>query len=115
MKLLGREPAVWLALFAAGLKLVGAFWLQLGAEEQAWLNAAAGAAMGLVIAIVVKDGIVAAVIGFAQAILALAVGLGLDWTAEQQAVVMAFVALVAGAFERTQVTAPVPAAELASK
>jgi hypothetical protein len=108
MKVLGREPAIWLALLAAALKLVGAFWLDLGTDQQAWLNAVAAAGMGLAIAVMVKDGVVAAVIGLAQALLALAVGLGLDWSAEQQAVVMGFVTLVAGAFDRTQVVAPVP-------
>jgi hypothetical protein len=108
-KILGREPALWLALIAAALKLVGAFWLNLTPDMQAWLNAAAAAGMGLVVAVMVRDGIVAAVIGLAQAMLALAVGLGLDWSAEQQAVFMGFVTLAAGAFERTQVVAPVPA------
>jgi hypothetical protein len=107
VKIFGREPAVWLALIAAALKLVGAFWVGLGPDQQAWINAVLAAAMGLAIAFIVHDGVVAAVLGLAQAILSLAVGYGLDWSADQQAVVMAFVTMVAGAFDRTQVTAPV--------
>lgn len=114
-KILGREPAMWLAILAAALKLAGAFWLNLSPDVQAWLNAAAAAGMGLAVAVMVKDGVVAAVVGLAQALLALAVGLGLDWSAEQQAVVMGFVTLVAGAFDRTQVVAPVPAKAIAGR
>jgi len=109
-KIFGREPALWLALFAAAVKLAAAFWLNLSPDQQALLNAGAAALVGVVVAVIVRDGQVAAILGAAQALLALAVGFGLDWSAEQQAVVMATVAAVAGMFERTQVTAPVPAA-----
>jgi hypothetical protein len=108
VRIFGREPAVWLAVAAAALKLVGAFWAGFTPEQQSWCNAVLAAAMGLAVAIIAHDGIVAAVLGLAQALLSLAVGYGLDWTADQQAVVMAFVTMVAGAFNRTQVTAPVP-------
>jgi hypothetical protein len=106
---LRREPAAWLALVAIAVKLAAAFGWDASTDVQAWVNGAAAAAMGLLIAIVAKDGIGAAVIGFAQAALALAVGLGLDWSAEKQAVVLAAATIVVGMWDRTQVTAPVPA------
>ena len=109
-KLLGREPAMWLSLIAILVKLVSAFGFDVSVDVQAWINGAAAAGVGLLLAIAAKDGVGAAVLGLAQASLALAVGLGLDWTAEKQAVVMTFVAIVIGMFDRTQVTAPVPAA-----
>ncbi|MGW5529499.1 hypothetical protein [Streptomyces xanthochromogenes] len=105
-----REPAAWLALFAICVKLAVAFGLDASTDVQAWTNAVAAAAMGLLIAIIAKDGVGAAVIGFCQAGLALAVGLGLDWSTDRQAVVLSTITLVVGMWDRTQVTAPVPAA-----
>lgn len=51
----------------------------------------------------------AALLGLAQAALAAAVGFGLKMGAEDQAVLLSFVSVVLGMFERTQITAPVPA------
>lgn len=107
MKIFGREPAVWLALVAVIVKLACAFGLNLSTDQQAWVNAAAAAIVGLIVAISVHDGIGAAVIGLVQAGLALAVGLGLDWSAEQQAVVLSLASAVVAMWTRTQVTAPV--------
>lgn len=109
VKIFGREPATVLALFAIVVKLAAAFGWDASTDVQAWVNGAAAAALGIILAIVAKDGIGAAVIGFAQAALALAVGLGLDWTSEKQAVVLTAVTIVVGMWDRTQVTAPVPA------
>jgi hypothetical protein len=81
-----------------------------GARTPAVLNAAATAVAGLIVALVVrKDGQVAAILGVAQALLALAIGFGLDLSAERQAVVMSVVGAVAAAFIRSQVVAPVSA------
>ncbi len=108
MKLFGREPALWAALASAGIKLVAAFWIDLTADQQAALNAITAAVLGLIVAFMVRDGIQAAVLGFAQAALALAVGFGLHMDATDQATLMSFVAVAVGMFVRTQVTAPVP-------
>jgi hypothetical protein len=105
--LLGREPAALLALFAVAVKMFSAFVINVDMETQAWVNAAAAAAMGVIIAVITKDGVVAAVLGLTQAVIALAVGLGLDWDVNTQAVVLSFVSLALGAYDRTQVTAPV--------
>jgi hypothetical protein len=102
-----REPAAWLALFAVAVKLFSAFVVNVDVDTQAWVNAAAAAAMGLLIAIITKDGVVAAILGLVQAVISLAVGLGLDWSTDKQALVLAFVSLALGAYDRTQVTAPV--------
>lgn len=109
MKVFGREPAAILALFAIVVKLLAAFGLDVSGDVQAYINAVAAAVMGVAIAYVAKDGLGAAVIGFAQAALALALGLGLDWSADQQAVVLTAATLVVGMWDRTQVTAPVSA------
>lgn len=108
MLIFKREPAAWLALVAVIVKLVTAFGLNLSTDQQAWVNAAAAAIVGLVVAIVVHDGIGAAVVGLVQAALALAVGFGLDWSAEKQAVVLSLASAIVAMWTRTQVTAPVP-------
>ena len=105
---LGREPAAWLSLFAILVKLVSAFGVQVSPEMQATVNAVAAAGMGILIALAVHDGLGAALIGFAQAALALGIGLGLDWSADKQAVVMTAVTIAVGMWDRTQVTAKVP-------
>lgn len=109
MKLFGREPAIWLALFSGLLQVLSAFVLPISTDMQALLGGAVAAVFGLMTAIsVAQDKLLPAVVGLAQALLSLAIGFGLDWTSEQQSVLMAFVALVAGSFVRTQVVAPVP-------
>lgn len=115
MKWFGREPALFLALFAAAVKMLAAFWIDLTVDQQAVLNAAAAAIVGLIVAFMVGDGIQAAILGFAQAALALGIGFGLHMTADNQAVLMSFVAVAVSMFVRTQVTAPVPVQDQLAK
>lgn len=110
----GREPALWLALVAVAVKLATAFGLNLSTDQQAVINAVAAAAAGLIVAVMVHDGLSAAVLGFLQAGIALAVGFGLHLAADQQAVIMSFAAAVIAMFVRTQVTAPVAKPALTS-
>jgi hypothetical protein len=107
---LSRDPALYLFLVATAVRLFSAFILHVSTDTQALVNALATAIAGIVIAVVVRrDGQVPAILGGAQALLALAVGLGLDVSAENQALIMSFVGGVAAAFIRTQVIAPVNA------
>lgn len=107
---LSRNPALWLTLFATVVRLGAAFFVHLTDGQQAVLNAAATAVAGLIVAVwVKKDGQVAAILGVAQALLALAIGFGLGFTAERQAIIMSVVGAVAAAFIHTQVVAPVSA------
>lgn len=110
VKIWGREPALWLALVASAVKLASAYWLHLSVDQQSLVNALAAAVVGLVVAKIVHDGASAALLGVAQAGLALAVGLGLHMPADEQATIMTAVGVVVAMFVRTQVTAPVPAA-----
>lgn len=114
-KIFGREPAILLTLFATAVRLLGAFVIDLSGDQQAVLNAAATAIAALTVAFMVRDGQVAAILGVAQALLALAIGFGLDVNAEHQAVIMSFVGAVVAAFVRTQVVAPEPAPVLAER
>jgi hypothetical protein len=107
-----REPALWLALVAALVKLGAAFGLHLSSDQQALVNAAAAAVVGVVVAVVAHDALAAPVLGALQAAVALAVGFGLHWSADHQAVVMAAAAALVAMFVRTQVTAPAQPAVL---
>jgi hypothetical protein len=111
-KILGREPALWLALVAVGVKCLTAFGLDVSTDQQAVINACAAAIVGVVVAVMVHDGVSAAVLGLVQAGIALAVGFGLHWSADQQAVVMSASAALVGMFVRTQVTAKVTRASV---
>lgn len=109
VKIFGREPAMWLMLASVLVKMAAAFGVHMSADQQALINAAAAAAVAIAVAVIVHDGLGAAVVGGAQAALALAVGFGLHWSADRQAVTMSLVAVVVGMWTRTQVTAPVAA------
>lgn len=103
-----REPALWIAVGAAAIQLTAAFFVTLTVAEQALLNAAVVALAGFLTAVLVRrDGQVAAILGLAQAAIAVGVGFGLDWGPEKQAAAMAAVTSLAAAWARTQMTAKV--------
>jgi hypothetical protein len=107
---LSRDPAFYVMLAATIIRLLAAFVVHLTDDQQTWLNAAVAAVGGLVVAVWVKrEGQIAALTGLAAALLAVAVGFGANISAEGQAAIMSFVGVVAAAFIRTQVEAPVPA------
>lgn len=110
--ILKREPAFWLGAVAAAIQLVSAFLFHLTQDQQAVLNGVAAGVVGLIVALTVHDGVVAAVVALFQAALACALGFGLHWSPDQQSTFMLFITAVASGFVRSQVTAPVTAAEL---
>lgn len=113
MKIFGREPALWLGLAAAALKLGTAFGLDVTADQQTLINTVLACLVAVASAIVLKNGAVAATImQLAQAGMALFVGFGLNWTADKQGLVMASIAAAIALYTRTQATAPVPAVRL---
>lgn len=114
MKIFGRDPSLlWSAIAVAlmigssfGLKVFG---VELSPEFQAVLNGVVVAAWGVFTALTVeKDKVVPAVTAFVKVLIALAVGFGLQWSAEQQALVMTGVSFLLAFVVRTQVVAPVP-------
>lgn len=109
----GREPAVILGIVAVAVQFFSAFAMEVGQDTQTAVNAVAAAVVGLLVAWKVHDGVIGGLTGLAQAGLALGMNLGLDWSTAKQAAAMAFITVVAQAFVRTQVTAPVPAQALA--
>ena len=103
---LSRDPALYLSLFAMAVKLFSAFVLHVSGDTQTLVNAFAAAIAAVIVAFAVQhDGQVAALLGAAQALLALVVGFGLHVSTDNQALIMSFLGLVAAAFVRTQVTA----------
>jgi hypothetical protein len=111
MKIFGREPALWGALLASIIYAVGAFLLPLSGGQESLLIAAASAVIGVVVAVKTRDGWSAAVLGLVKALLALALGFGLHWSPDQQAIVLTLAAAVVGMFVRTQAQASVTASE----
>lgn len=107
---LSRDPALWLGLIAAVIQLVAAFIFPLTVDQQAVLNALAVSVAGVLTAFIVRrDGQAAAIVGLAQAAIAVGLGFGLNIPADGQAAIMAVVSTAAAMFVRTQVTAPVDA------
>lgn len=115
IKILGREPALWLALVAVITQTISAFWAHVSTDQQAVINATAAALVGLIVAVTVHDGIGAGVLGLVQAGLALAVGFGLHWSPEQQATVLSLASAAVAMWTRTQVTAKVSAAAVKTR
>ncbi|MCX4911923.1 hypothetical protein [Streptomyces sp. NBC_00878] len=113
MKILGREPVYLLAFVAVVLKLSSAYGMDVTAEQQAVIMAVLSGAVALTEAIVLRTGAAAAaIVNLAQAVLALFLGFGLDFTAEQQALWMLVVESAVALALRREVTAPVPALSL---
>lgn len=113
MRILGREPVYILGFIAAFLQGLSAFGVDLSDNTQTGINAVSAAAVGLITAVVLKNGaLAAAIVQFAQAVMALCVGLGLDWTADDQSKVMATIGALVTLWLREKVTAPVPSTAL---
>jgi hypothetical protein len=109
---LNREPALlWIALLAPIVQAISAFVFEASPEMQGVVNAAAVAIAGAVTAFLVRsDQLLPALTGAAQAVIALVVAFGADWSTEQQAALMVPIGIIAGYIVRDRVTAPVPAA-----
>jgi len=106
-----REPALWLGLTSSAVAVIGAFLINLSSEQEGVVNAVIFALLGVITAVIVHDGIGAAVLGFFKALIALVVAFGLHMDAPHQALLMTFIAAIVAMFVRTQVTAPVPPQE----
>ncbi|MGI5493779.1 hypothetical protein [Microtetraspora malaysiensis] len=99
------EPALWAGLVASGVQLLAAFWLPWSDGQVAAVNAVVLAAAGIWVAFTTKatdngGSIKAAILGFAQAGISLAVTFGWHATAEQTACLMTFIGLVVAVFVR---------------
>lgn len=110
--LLGREPALLLGLIAAAVKLAG-YELDVSDGAQTAINAIAAGVVAILIAVIAHTGAwAAALLQTAQAVMALFVGLGLDWSADRQALWMASIAALLALVERSIVTPPLATTRL---
>lgn len=108
MKILRREPVAILAFIAVALKLSSAYGWDVSAELQTTIMVALSCAVALAEAIVLKTGAAfAAIVNLGHAAIALFLGLGLDMTAEQQALWMFAIEGLVALFLRREVEAPV--------
>ena len=108
-RIFGREPSVILGIVAVAVQFFSAFVMDVSQDTQTLVNGVAATAVGLVVAWMVHDGVIAAITGLAAAALALGMNLGLNWSTDKQAAYMAGVMVAAQWFVRTQVTAPISA------
>ena len=107
-----REPALILGFIAAGVKLLG-YELNVSDGTQTAINAIAAGVVALLIAIIAKNGAWgAAILQTAQAVMSLFVGLGLDWSADRQALWMGSIAALLAVVERFIVTPPLASTRL---
>jgi hypothetical protein len=108
MQIFGREPAQWAMLINVVMASLLAFVIHVNMDQQGAIMAVITLVMGIVVAAMTHDGLSAAILGMAKAVLSLALAFGLHWNPSQQALILSLVAVVTGMFIRTQVTAPVP-------
>ena len=112
MKIFAREPALLLGLIAAGVKLIG-YEANVSAGVQTAINAVAAGVVAIIIAFVAQNGAWgAAILQTAQAVMSLFVGLGLDWSADRQALWMGSIAALLAVVERFIVTPPLATTRL---
>lgn len=110
MKLFGRDPVLWLSLLAAVVQFFSAFIVHVSMETQGVIAAFAVAIVGVIQAVVVRDGsAVPAITGLFKAGIALGLAFGLKWSPEQQMEVMLMVQAVLALMVRPQVIAPIDA------
>lgn len=103
MKIFGREPAFWVALVEAFLALLLSFDLfKLTPERTSLIVAVVMAAFGFYTAYVTKDTMLGVGVGLAKALLALGVGFGLNLTTNQTGVILAFITVALGGYQRSQ-------------
>lgn len=109
-KIYGREPAVWVAAVGALWQILSAFGLDFDPKLQSIVTAVVAAVLGVLVAVQVHDGLIAAVNGLVVAVVSLVSYFAFHWDAEGQAKLVAAVMLVIAFFiTRPAVTAPVPA------
>jgi nicotinamide riboside transporter PnuC len=105
IKILGKEPALWMALFSSIVMVVSAFVFPLTPDQQGVLNAVCTAGFGLATAYFIDKGALsAAILGFVKATFALAIAFGWHQSAENQAILMTAVTSIVAMFVRTQTT-----------
>jgi hypothetical protein len=108
----GREPATWIGFIEGLLSfLVGAKFLDLSPDQVGAIMAVVTAVFGIYSAAATHDTLLGVEIGLVKSLVALGVAFGLNLSADQTGVAIAFAAVLLGFFQRTQ-TSPLEALSL---
>lgn len=99
-KLLGHDPAFWVATFQSIILVALAFGVQ--ADLGVVLNTIAVAVGGLLTALTVRETLLAALLALVQAVAGLVVYLGYDLSPEQIATILGALSVILGGYLRTQ-------------
>lgn len=105
MKIFGRDPAMWVALIEAALAMalsLNVFGLT--HEKIALVVAVVAAVLGIYTAYVTNQTMLGVIIGLVKAVIALAVGYGFEFGPDKTAALLAFVTVLVGMYQRTQVS-----------
>lgn len=108
-----REPAWWVNLGGVLIVFLGTLF-PLTDVQQGWWNAVVASVVGVVVAAMTHDGVVAAAMGLFKAAVVLSAGYGVipvvhTLSSAQQAALYTVLAAISAAYVRTQVTAKVSA------
>jgi hypothetical protein len=108
---LRREPAtLWIGLVAPIVQGLVALLFVDDIQTQGIINAAAVAIAGAITAFLVRsDNLLPAITGAMQAVIAVALAFGLQWSPETQASIMVALGAIAAFLVRDRVNAPVAA------
>jgi hypothetical protein len=105
MKILGKEPAVFLNVLASGVALLVALGvLDWTNEQTGYLMIAVAAVVAVGTAYLTKDVTLGVLIGAAEAIFAAFMAFGVELRPELTAGIIGLVTTVFGLFQRTQTT-----------
>lgn len=102
MKIFGREPAALVGVVQAALWVAVVFGAGITDQQGLLITAAVAALLDVVAAWGTRDTVLGLLVGAVKALMAVAVGFGLDWNADQQGAVLAFASIVVSLFQRTQ-------------
>lgn len=106
--LFGREPALWGVLAKNIVLVLTTFVFAWSVNQQGAVNAVSAALIGLAVAFAVaREKLVPALLGLAEAAVAVAISFGWNLTPDRQLVIMSLVAAVVGIWTRDRVIAPV--------
>jgi hypothetical protein len=108
---LKREPALlYIGLVAPIIQALAAFLFDVNPEVQGAINALAVALAAAVTSFLVRaEDLVPAIVGAFQAVVALVLAFGVDWSGDQQASLMIAISAIAAVVVRDRVVAPAPA------
>lgn len=111
-----REPAILImGIVGALIQFISVFVFPLTDEQQGVLNGLVAVLVGAVTAALVSwEKVLPLLVGAVQAVLAVGIAFGLEWTPAQQTTLLALVGAIAAAWTRTQVGVNRPPGSLES-